>query len=751
MRLQSELDRDHWLWLLGSFCRLSRVPFHAELVLQQFPPPHSSVTLREAAHALGFKTAERPLTSDLATLGFPCLGFLKSHNGSPEAASRHPQPDTREGSHVFDQSEARSRLHLVGGSADAMKPAEAQPALLLYFDGGKLLYIRAGSDSTESVNAADAASVFESVLIQFSHEATSAPAGEAAAENSAPSKPKFGFCWFVPELLRHKKVWRDVLIASVSVQLVGLAAPLFTQVVIDKVVVHQTQSTLVVIAVALAMFMLYTSAMTWLRQYLILHTGNRIDAVLGSRIFRHLLQLPLPFFEQRTTGVLVARLQGVETIRQFVSGAAISLLLDLPFLLIFLAVMFFYSWQLSLIALGLLGLIAAMSAAVVPVFRSRLNKQFLLGARNQSFVTEYVSGIATVKSLQMEPHLERKYGDNLAAYLSAGLSTKRIANTYNVVANGIEQAMTLSILVVGALLVMRNDGFTVGMLVAFQMFAGRMSQPLLRLVGLWQEFQQANVAVQRLGDLMGAPAEPYAVIPSRATSAGAGRIDLVGISFRYSPNHPYLYRNLSLTLAPGKLTVLTGPSGCGKSTLAKLLLNFYQPEDGQIQLDGRDIRHLAANELRIAYGVVPQETVLFAGTIYDNLVLAHPHASFEEVVETCKLAEIHDTIEKLPQGYQTEIGEHGIGLSGGQRQRLAIARAFLKKPKILIFDEAVSNLDQATSEHFAQTVNRLKGKVTILFITHHVPRGLQVDELFNMNGVPNKMELVEGVRVSSDD
>ena len=210
----------------------------------------------------------------------------------------------------------------------------------------------------------------------------------------------------------------------------------------------------------------------------------------------------------------------------------------------------------------------------------------------------------------------------------------------------------------------------------------------------------------------------------------------MSLSFRYSEQHPFLYRNLNLTLKPGHLSVLMGPSGCGKSTLAKLLQGFYQPTEGQIRLDGRDIRHLAANELRQTYGIVPQETVLFAGTIYDNLVMTHPHAGFDDVIQACKLAEIHDTIEKLPQGYQTAIGEHGVGLSGGQRQRLAIARALLKRPKVLIFDEAVSNLDQATAEHFAQTINQLKGKVTLLFITHQIPKGLLVDEVFSFGAKP---------------
>jgi len=534
-----------------------------------------------------------------------------------------------------------------------------------------------------------------------------------------------------------------ILLASLSIQLVGLATPLFTQVIIDKVVVHQTHSTLIVLGVALILFMVFTSVMTWLRQYLILHTGNRIDAVLGSQVFRHLLRLPLPYFEHRPTGTLVARLHGVETIREFVSGAAVTLILDLPFLLIFLAVMFAYSWQLSLIAVGLLGAISLISFLVAPVFRDRLNQQFMLGARNQSFLTEYVSGMATVKSLQMEADIDRKYGDYLAQYLASGFSTKQVGNTYNVIANGLEQVMTLAILIVGALLVMQNDGFTVGMLVAFQMFASRMSQPLLRLVGLWQEFQQANIAVKRLGDILDMPQEPHTLTPTRENN-GPGKIELSHLAFRYSEHHPWLYRNLSLTLKPGHLTVLMGPSGSGKSTLAKLLLGFYQPNEGQINLDGKDIRHLAANELRQTFGVVPQETVLFSGTLYDNLVMAHPHASFEDVIQACKAAEIHEVIEKLNDGYQTEIGERGTGLSGGQKQRIAIARALLKRPKILIFDEAVSNLDQQTAEHFARTINKLKGKVTMLFITHQIPRGLAVDEVIELGANTNRqMEVVE--------
>ena len=730
------------LWLIGSLSRVFRLPFDPQLIRQQFPPPYSRTALLNALQALDFKVGEMELDEEgIATLEripFPVVAFMREDElvelggdnkpvGSGELAnpsiSSHPKPAAR------------------ADELDTLPPPKpASPVLLIKADEERVLFFRSGAEQPETVPLAEFSKHFRTDILLVARD-TAQTTAELEEEQSASAPPPapghipFGFRWFVPELMKHKRIWRDILIASLAIQLVGLVTPLFTQVIIDKVIVHQTQSTLIAIAAGLVMFMLFNSAMTWLRQYFVLHTGNRIDAVLGSQVFRHLLHLPLPYFEHRPTGTLVARLHGVETVREFISGAAVTLLLDLPFLLIFLAVMFWYSWQLTLISLLLLSLICAISFAVTPALRDKLNHQFLLGARNQAFVTEYVAGMETVKSLQMEPVLEQKYGDLLSNYLAAGFATRQLSNSYNVVANALEQIMTLSILVVGALLVMQNEGFTIGMLVAFQMFAGRMSQPMLRLAGLWQEFQQADIAVKRLGDLMDAPAEPHALVPARARSGAGGKVELKEVSFRYSDKHPYLYRNLNLILPSGKLTVLMGPSGCGKSTLAKMLQGFYWPSDGSILLDGYDIRHLAANELRANFGVVPQETRLLSGTLYENLQLANPHAAFEEIVHACKMAEIHAVIEQLPQGYQTPVGENGIGLSGGQRQRIAIARALLKRPRVLIFDEAVSNLDMQTAEHFAGTVNKLKGKVTMLFITHQLPKALQVDEVINF-GMP---------------
>jgi ATP-binding cassette, subfamily B, bacterial HlyB/CyaB len=381
---------------------------------------------------------------------------------------------------------------------------------------------------------------------------------------------------------------------------------------------------------------------------------------------------------------------------------------------------------------------------VAPLFQTRLNEQFLRGAANQAFLTEYVSGMETVKSLQLEPQLNRRYRDLLAAFLEASFRTRQLANTYGTVASTFEQIMSLAILMVGAWIVMTSTTLTIGMLVAFQMFAGRVSQPMLRLVGLWQQFQQARLSVNRLGDIMNVPPENYRVERARSVT-GAGAVSIRGLSFRYDETLPYLFERFSLDIAPGQLIAFMGPSGAGKSTLAKLLQGFERPTAGSLRIDGVDVRHLGANELRSHFGVVPQETTLFSGTILHNLTLAAPFASLEQVIAACKLAEIHTAIEALPNGYQTELGERGVGLSGGQRQRLAVARALLKGPRILIFDEATASLDPPTAEQLARTINGLKQRATILFIAHALPKSLQVDQVVRIG---DRLTVVPGDKES---
>ena len=678
---------DTFAWALQCACQLHRVPFETDIALRQFPPPYSGASLQQGIHSLGMKS--RWKKADLTgktRVKFPCFAALKPS----------------------------------GEEADDDAPGGI--ALVVKIEQGEVIFFEPGSQEPHKLPFEDFNEQYFGHVLQFS-----APKGKGVEKENK----EFGFRWFIPELLRHKNVWRDVLLASLALQLIGLATPLFTQVIIDKVIVHQTQSTLIVIGIAMAMFMIFNAIISWVRQYLVNHTGNRIDSVLGAQVFNHMFRLPLRYFEHRSTGTLVARLGGIESIREFLSGAAVTLILDVPFLFIFMAVMFYYSWILTLVAIAILFCIAVLSLAVTPSLRKKLNHQFLLGARNQAYTTEYLSGMETVKSLQMEPQVISRYSEYLATYLEAGFNANQLSNSYNVAASTLEQLMTLVILCFGAWLVMTTPDFTIGMLVAFQMFASRMSQPVMRMVGLWQQFQQANIAVKRLGDLMNAPQEPYSLLPARE-GGGKGKVEIQEVSFRYSDELPFLYRGLNLTIESGQCVVLMGPSGSGKSTLGKLLQGFFLPTDGQILVDDQNMRNLSANELRQNFGVVPQETILFSGTIYENLVLSNPHANFGKVVEACKQAEIHDAIEALPEGYQTEIGERGVGLSGGQKQRLAIARALLKQPKILIFDEATSSLDASTAETFAATVNLLKGKVSMLFITHQLPKALEVDAVVNL-------------------
>ena len=696
--VESDVSRDDFFWILQGLCTVHCKPFSLPIAQQQLAAPYNITSLLLACKAYGMETSTvRVKLEKLPTQTFPLIAWLAAN--------------------AVDRSAGTCRQSLV-------------PALLLQSDGLAVLVL-------DRENAAPTTLSLEQFSARYSGHvtrvlpATQRSSNDADGEVLARQSRSFGFGWFLAEILKYKKLGQEILLASLVIQLIGLATPLFTQTIIDKVVVHRTQSTLLVIASGMAMFVLFSSGLGWLRQYLILHTGNRVDAVLGASVFERLFKLPATYFQYRPTGAISARLHGIETIREFIASAAITLVLDLPFLFIFVAIMFYYSLTLTFVVLGILTVIVCLSLALAPVFQTRLQNQFQLGARNQAFLTEYIVGVETVKSLQFEPQLGSKYSGLLASYLSASFDCRQLANTYNSIANFLEQSMTLLVLMFGAWQVMHDSAFTIGMLVAFQMFAGRLSQPMLRIVGLWQQFQQAKLAIDRLGDLMNAPVEPYSLMPARA-GAGRGEIRVEGLAFRYGERLPLVYDNLSLGVMPGQIVAIVGPSGCGKSTLAKLLQGFYQPSAGRILIDGVDISFLSANELRSHFGVVPQETMLFSGTIHDNLLMASPQATFEEICAACRMAEIHSVIEALPMGYQTEIGERGAGLSGGQKQRIAIARALLKRPNILIFDEATSALDGPTAQQFAHTINALKGKVTMLFITHGLPKGLQVDAVFGL-------------------
>jgi subfamily B ATP-binding cassette protein HlyB/CyaB len=681
-------------WAIGSLCNLHRRAFDAAAYLSRTPPPHSLVSLVDGLREAGLDVRlVRAGIDAIARAPMPCIAMLRA-------------PSTAD------------------GDEDSASTASARPALVVSASADRAVWFAAGSraptDAPVAALAAQATGV--AILVRRREDAS---AGDPASERPAA----FGFRTVLAELARHRAVVRDVLAASLALQLAALALPLASQAIIDKVIVNRAAGTLGVVAVALALLIAFSATIGWLRQTLITHTGTRVDAVLGSRVYAHLMRVPLGFFERRPVGVLVARLNGVESVREFLAGAAVTVALDVPFALVFVAVMAVYSVPLTLLALAAVAALALLSLAVAPPLQRRLNEQFLAGARTQALATESIGAAETVKALELEPAFTRRYDDALAAWLGAGFATRQIANAYQSAAGALEQSMSASILCAGAWLVMRGDDFTIGMLVAFQMFAARVSQPVLRLAGLWQQFQQAAIAVRRLADIMDVPVEPRSGASSPA--AGAARLTFAGVGFRHGEGD-WLLRGVGLDVAPGECVVITGPSGCGKSTLCRLAAGFAFPGEGSVRLDGRDTRTLACDELRGALGIVPQETVLFAGSVLDNLLLGRPHASSEEIERACRRAGVHEAIAALPDGYRTRLGERGIGLSGGQKQRLAIARALLRSPRLLLLDEPLSQLDAAAAAEIGATISTLKGGTTIVVVSHVVPPTLAADRVLRL-------------------
>jgi len=547
---------------------------------------------------------------------------------------------------------------------------------------------------------------------------------------------RFDFSWFIPAIVKYRKLLTEVLVAAFFLQLFALVTPLFFQVVMDKVLVHKGYSTLTVIGIGLLVVNVFEGLLSGLRTYLFAHTASRIDVELGARLFKHLLALPLSYFEARRVGDSVARVRELEHIRQFLTGSALTLVMDLLFSVVFLAVMAWYSTTLTWIVLASIPLYAILSLSVTPILRKRLNEKFNRGADNQAFLVESVSSIHTLKAMAVEPQFTRHWDNQLAGYVASGFRVTRLGAWASEGVGLINKLVTVGILWMGAYQVI-DGALTVGGLIAFNMLAGRIAQPIMRLANMWQEFQQTGISMARLGDILNTrseiPASRAALPPMQ------GRIEFDAVRFRYRPDGSEVLRGIAFAIEAGQVVGIVGRSGSGKSTLTKLVQRLYVPERGRVLVDGVDLALADPVWLRRQIGVVLQENVLFARSIRDNIALTDPGAPIEHVIAAAKLAGAHEFIMQLPEAYDTAVGEHGATLSGGQRQRIAIARALLTNPRILIFDEATSALDYE-SEHIIQQNMRdiCKGR-TVIIIAHRLSAVKDADRIL----VLDKGELIE--------
>lgn len=529
---------------------------------------------------------------------------------------------------------------------------------------------------------------------------------------------KFDFSWFIPALVKYRKLLGEVLLISFMLQLFGLVSPLFFQVVMDKVLVHKGMTTLDVLVIGLVIVVIFESVLNALRSYVFAHTTSRIDVELGARLFRHLVQLPLAYFQARRVGDSVARVRELENIRSFLTGNALTVLLDVFFSLVFIAVMLFYSAQLTLIVLVSLPLYFGLSLAVVPILRQRLDVKFARGAENQSMLVETVTGIQTVKATALEPAFCKRWDSQLASYVSASFKTQNLASIAHEGVNLIGKLVNAATLWYGAHLVMSNE-LSVGQFVAFNMFAQRVSQPIMRMAQLWTDFQQTGISVARLGDILNTRTE----VPPTSTAqlpALKGRITLDAITFRYRPESPPVLNAISLDINPGEVIGIVGRSGSGKSTLTKLVQRLYTPEGGRLLVDGIDISLIDAAQLRRQVGVVLQENLLFNRSVRENIAITDPAAPIEAVVKVAQMAGAHEFISELPEGYDTLVGEQGGSLSGGQRQRVAIARALFTNPRILILDEATSALDYESEAVIQRNMAHICRGRSVLIIAHRL-------------------------------
>ncbi|MBE9005618.1 peptidase domain-containing ABC transporter [Fortiea sp. LEGE XX443] len=545
-------------------------------------------------------------------------------------------------------------------------------------------------------------------------------------------KERFGVSWFLPYLSRYRRVLIEVFIASFFVQLAQLANPLVIQLIIDKVINQNSISTLNVLGVLLLVVGLFEAVISTLRTYLFVDTTNRIDMGLGSQIIDHLLRLPLRYFERRPVGELSTRVNELENIRQFLTGTALTVGLDAVFSVVYIVVMVFYSWQLTLVGLGTIPLFIVITLIASPTISKQLRSKAERNAETQSYLVEVMSGIQTVKAQNIELRSRFSWQERYARYVGAGFKTVVTSTLANSTSNFLNKLSSLLVLWVGAYLVLQQE-LTLGELIAFRIISGYVTGPILRLAQLWQSFQETALSLERLSDIVDTPEEGEADRGNIPLPAIDGTVKFDNVSFRFAPSGPLQLSNINIEFTSGQFVGIVGQSGSGKSTMMKLLLRLYDVESGRILIDGYDIAKVELYSLRRQIGVVPQETLLFDGTVQENIALTNPEATTDEIIEAAHVACAHEFIMSLPNGYNTRVGERGAGLSGGQRQRIAIARSVLQRPKLLVLDEATSALDYPTERQVCLNLAKAFQGSTVFFITHRLNTVSHADSIVVMD------------------
>jgi len=547
-----------------------------------------------------------------------------------------------------------------------------------------------------------------------------------------PTK-KFGLSWFKPAIKKHRKALTEVLIASIFVQVFQLMNPLIIQQIIDKVIGQNGVNTLPVLAALLFSFSIFENVLTAVRTNLFIDTTNRIDLSLGEEIIDHLLRLPLTYFDKRPVGELSSRLAEMEQIRSFLTGTALTVLLDAIFSFLYIGIMLIYSWILTIVALLVAPVLASITFLVSPVIRRQLRRKAELNANTQNHLVEILTGIQTVKAQNIELNSRWRWRNRYTKYISMGYKNAITSTTSNSLSQFLNQVSSLSVLCVGTYLVLQGQ-LTLGELIAFRIIAGYVTTPLLRLANLYQGFQQTAISIERIGDILNniqeSTKEDKLNIPLPPIKGSVSYDDL---SFRFNKKGPLQLSQVSLDIKEGEFVAIVGQSGSGKSTLMKLLSRLYDPDSGKISIDGYDISKVELYSLRRQIGIVPQDSLLFEGSVEDNISLSLKDASSDEIVEAAKVACAHDFIMTLPVGYASKVGERGTNLSGGQRQRIAIARTVLQNPKLLIMDEATSALDYETEKKVSLNLMEFFRGTTVFFITHRLTSITHADRIIMMH------------------